>query len=567
MATGMSNLRDSEVVASIVAGQPSGLAEAYDRYAAILYTYCCTLLHEPADAADAVQDTFVIASSRLAGLRDPERLRAWLFAVARNECLRRLRDRQSTSAFDEGADVTDETVDVGGDAERAELRALLRAAIQGLGDADRDVIVLQLSHGLDAAEIAGVLGVSRNHAHALLSRAREHLQACIGALLVGRAGRRDCAQLNELLASWDGHLTVLVRKRVSRHIGQCDTCSARQRAELRPAMLLGLAGGPALLGAAAGVRHAQQAATLTAAARRTVLRAATGKTPTTAARQAAVTGRAVRSGRHGFPRPQHRPGYGPWGTSRGHLVAAAAGTTAVAAAVAVFAAVAGGPAPGGLADRAGGGPVASSPAVTPAAGGSAPGPASPGARPAPGRAPSSAPGSAPGQGGGGFPTAGTSPGAPAPPGQPASSPATAPSATTPPSVPATTVPATTPPPATVPPTTRPPAPGPSTSPPPSRPPATQPPPAPGTISVSPATVVLTPLLGRSFTITAHGGPVSWSIAEPASLIGKVSVSQSAGTLQAGQSATVTITTSLASLDSRITVSPGGLQVAVVVGLL
>ena len=85
--------------------------------------------------------------------------------------------------------------------------------------------------------------------------------------------------------------------------------------------------------------------------------------------------------------------------------------------------------------------------------------------------------------------------------------------------------------------------------------------------MSPATVVLTPLLGSSFTITAHGGPVSWSIAEPASLIGKVSVSQSAGTLRAGQSATVTITTSLASLDSRITVSPGGLQVAVVVGLL
>ena len=236
-------MRDSEIVAAVAASDPSGLAEAYDRYAAILYTYCCTLLHEPADAADAVQDTFVIASSRLAGLRDPERLRAWLFAVARNECLRRLRDRRSTSAFDEDADVADESADVGGDAERAELRALVRAAIRGLAGTDRDVIVLQLSHGLEAAEIAGILGVSRNHAHALLSRAREHLQACMGALLVGRAGR-DCEQLNELLASWDGQLTVLLRKRVSRHIGQCDTCSARQRAELRPAMLLGLAGGP-----------------------------------------------------------------------------------------------------------------------------------------------------------------------------------------------------------------------------------------------------------------------------------------------------------------------------------
>jgi hypothetical protein len=85
--------------------------------------------------------------------------------------------------------------------------------------------------------------------------------------------------------------------------------------------------------------------------------------------------------------------------------------------------------------------------------------------------------------------------------------------------------------------------------------------------VSPATVVLTPLLGSSLTITAHDGPVSWAIAEPDSLIGKVSVSPSAGTLQAGQSVTVSITTSLASLDSRITVSPGGVQVAVVVGLL
>jgi hypothetical protein len=61
--------------------------------------------------------------------------------------------------------------------------------------------------------------------------------------------------------------------------------------------------------------------------------------------------------------------------------------------------------------------------------------------------------------------------------------------------------------------------------------------------------------------------VSWSISEPSSLIGKVRVSQSAGTLAAGHSVTVTITTSLASLGSHITVSPGGLQVSVVVGLL
>ena len=38
--------------------------------------------HEPADAADAVQDTFVIAAAELGRLRDPDRLRPWLYAVA-----------------------------------------------------------------------------------------------------------------------------------------------------------------------------------------------------------------------------------------------------------------------------------------------------------------------------------------------------------------------------------------------------------------------------------------------------------------------------------------------------
>src|SRR6266702_7616658 len=100
-------MRDSEVVASIVAGDPEGLATAYDRYADPLYKYCRTLLRDPAYAADAVQDTFVIAASKLDGLRDPDQLRAWLYAVARNESLRILRSAKGMSALDEAPDVTD----------------------------------------------------------------------------------------------------------------------------------------------------------------------------------------------------------------------------------------------------------------------------------------------------------------------------------------------------------------------------------------------------------------------------------------------------------------------------
>ena len=77
------------MVAAVVAGNPDGIAEAYDRYAASLHAYCHSMLPGP-EAAEVVQDTFIIAVSKLGGLRDPDRLDAWLHAVARNECLRRL---------------------------------------------------------------------------------------------------------------------------------------------------------------------------------------------------------------------------------------------------------------------------------------------------------------------------------------------------------------------------------------------------------------------------------------------------------------------------------------------
>src|SRR5437588_12840146 len=82
---------DGEIVAAIAAGEFGGLADAYARYAPSLYAYCWSLLGDPADVAEALEDTFVIAAGRLGLLRDPGLLRPWLYAVARNECQRRLR--------------------------------------------------------------------------------------------------------------------------------------------------------------------------------------------------------------------------------------------------------------------------------------------------------------------------------------------------------------------------------------------------------------------------------------------------------------------------------------------
>jgi len=85
--------------------------------------------------------------------------------------------------------------------------------------------------------------------------------------------------------------------------------------------------------------------------------------------------------------------------------------------------------------------------------------------------------------------------------------------------------------------------------------------------VSPTTVLLSPLLGGSITISASGGPVNWSVSESGSLVGKLTIAPSSGTLASGQSTSVSVSASgLASLDSQITVNPGGHQVTVLLGV-
>jgi RNA polymerase sigma factor (sigma-70 family) len=527
-------MSDSEYVASIVAGDAQGLAAVYDKYAGDLYGYCQSLLQDPNDAADAVQDTFVIAASKLAGLRDPGRLRSWLFAVARNECLHRLKSRHAATPLHDAPEPADDSVDVGGEAERAETVALVRAAVGGLNEGERDVIN-QLWHGLDVPEVAEILGVSRNHAYTLFSRARDQLEASVAVLLVGRAGRGDCATLDSLLGNWDGRLTALLRKRVGRHIDRCPVCSDRRRRELTPALLYGLA--PAALLAMAALRKisvltAGQPGGPLSAVRDAVLHLSSDPASHAAA-HAEVTGRSTQSfGSSGFPKPPHHGNLGV--APRPHLPFTVVGGTAVAAAATVVVTVVvphlqltqrppgggltlGAPVPGGV-PAAGsvtrGGPSSGGPGPRGATA-SAPGPHD--AAASGGRTAASASASGGGSAGPADPATGSAPAAPAT------------AAAGAPTVTAVT--------------------------------------SEGTLSVSPTTVLLSPLLGGTLTLTASGGPVSWSIAEPASLLGELIVAPGSGTLSAGGSVTVAITVSgLLSLDTQLTVQPGGQAVTVLLGL-
>jgi len=227
-----------------LAADREAFATVYDRYGPRLFDFAYSMLRHREDAADAVADSFVLFAERLPQLRDPDRLRPWLYAIVRTECLRRLKARKRVAydAEEQLIEMADDAISPEAAAEQASQEAYLRQLVwdasAGLADRDRAILDLHLRQGLEGAELGEAIGVTANNAYVMLNRLRAQVDRSLGALLIARLGRDDCEDLDGLLADWDGGFSPLVRKRVARHVDQCDVCSERRKKMVSPWMLL-----------------------------------------------------------------------------------------------------------------------------------------------------------------------------------------------------------------------------------------------------------------------------------------------------------------------------------------
>src|SRR5258708_16584964 len=85
---------DAELAGAAAAGDRGAFAGIYDRYADRLHDFCIGMVRDYDTAADCVQDVFCTAATALPQLREPEKLRPWLYAIAPTEPLRRTRQRR-----------------------------------------------------------------------------------------------------------------------------------------------------------------------------------------------------------------------------------------------------------------------------------------------------------------------------------------------------------------------------------------------------------------------------------------------------------------------------------------
>jgi RNA polymerase sigma factor (sigma-70 family) len=179
-------------------------AELFQRHRRMVEGLCRGLLRDRVEAEDAAQQTFLSAYRALLGGSEPREPAAWLAAIARNECLARIRARMR-EPFATETEATSTARDPLAQAlHRADLDAVWRA-VSELPRQQRRALLLREFGGLSYDELALALGVSAPAVESLLFRARTRLRGQLDAAFasLGGAGWISAAQdaVARLLAS------------------------------------------------------------------------------------------------------------------------------------------------------------------------------------------------------------------------------------------------------------------------------------------------------------------------------------------------------------------------------
>jgi len=149
--------------------------------------YVLSLVHDPDEAEDLTQETFLRAYRNYASLQNTAALTSWLYRIATHVCFDRLRQHARRKPLESEVDF--DNVDVAEQempslmqlVEQREMSACVQRYLDNLSDTYRAVILLHDLHSLSAPEIAETIGVLVATVKIRLHRARLKLRAALEA--------------------------------------------------------------------------------------------------------------------------------------------------------------------------------------------------------------------------------------------------------------------------------------------------------------------------------------------------------------------------------------------------
>ena len=177
---------DANLVRKSLGGDEEAFQEIVVKYRFRIFNICRSVVSDPGDAEDVLQEVFIKLFKNLKRVKDPSRLRSWLYSVALNQARSFLRWKKARSYLTLGLafePTSKDTHDLPYSLEfspqdRAEevQTALVLSRLTGtLPESLRTPFILKHSDSLPENEIAHILNLSLNAVKIRISRARKML--------------------------------------------------------------------------------------------------------------------------------------------------------------------------------------------------------------------------------------------------------------------------------------------------------------------------------------------------------------------------------------------------------
>ncbi|MBR9990894.1 MAG: sigma-70 family RNA polymerase sigma factor [Gemmatimonadetes bacterium] len=137
----------------------------FERHHAPVLRYVHGLLSNGADAEDVMQDVWVTIVRKIATLEHPAAFQRWMYRIARNRCVSRLRRSRRQVALEDLDDTEQLKISADLDDDNdpslsSQDAAALDAGLARLSSVHREVLTLRFMNGLTYEEIAAVTACS-----------------------------------------------------------------------------------------------------------------------------------------------------------------------------------------------------------------------------------------------------------------------------------------------------------------------------------------------------------------------------------------------------------------------